>query len=185
MPTLPKLFSGPLPPHPPHLDFLGLEVSHTPSGAQGLGGRVRRRSWLSPPVPVLSSRGTLTVHRTAPNDRGPLGPGCPWCQAGDPCPPQERDKWAPPGGFTNFISRLSTFVLFPAGNVPVTHVRRGTGQRAAKPHRPQVPPAQPPQTCQSRASLWPWSTPVTPPPRTGRPSRTPFGSETLQPEWLR
>lgn len=110
LPTLPKLFSGPLPPHPPHLDFLGLEVSHTPSGAQGPGGRVRRRSWLS----VLSSRGTLTVHRTTPSTEDHLAPGVHGARPGTPARPRKETNGHHLGVlpilFLDF-PRLSCFLL--------------------------------------------------------------------------
>lgn len=100
-------------------------------------------------------------------------------------PPRPRKhKQAPRWGFTNFISRLFTFVLFPAGNVPVTclcwetpwcvtiNTHRPPSARPPGPPRPR-PLTSPgtdclcPQTC---PRLWPQSTHVPPPPATGRPS---------------
>lgn len=82
--------------------------------------------------------------------------------------PTPGDRQRPHRGFTNFISRLFTFVSFSAGNVLVTCPCRETPWRATR-----VPARQRPS--QTR---WPLSTGCSPCAGTDRPSRTRFGPDT-------
>ncbi|CAI9167323.1 unnamed protein product [Rangifer tarandus platyrhynchus] len=141
-----------------------------------------RHSWLSR-LDVLSPSGWRpgrwadtprhpTAPGVAPATRGP-GPGA----RSDPpaTPPQETDKQAPRWGFTNFISRLFTFVLFPAGNVPVTCLCWETPWCATiNTQTPKRPPARtppPPPTRQSRDRLP--VPPDLPPPLASEHTRSP------------
>ena len=99
-------------------------------------------------------------------------------------PPQETDKQALHWGFTNFISRLFTFVLFPAGNVPVTCLCWETPWCATiNTHRPpERPPARHPGTDCPQTPPSPLASEHTRSPTPGHGQIVPLGPRLVQTE---
>lgn len=157
-----------------------------PAARQGTAD-MSRRSWLSR-LDVLPPSGWRPGRR-ADTLRHPMAPGVarpgPGVRSGPPVtPPQETDKQALHWGFTNFISRLFTFVLFPAGNVPVTCLCWETPRCATiNTHRPpERPPARHPGTDCPQTPPSPLASEHTRSPTPGHGQIVPLGPRLVQTE---